>query len=340
LTDDTGRPVGPATGLRWSSSNPAVAQVDSDGNVLAAGFGRASIVAASQWGKSDTTAIIVQGEILVTSTRAGTPDLFALDRKAPANLNRLTDFPSNEVAASYGPGGTAIVFVSSKDGNQELYSIDADGGNQRRLTNTPAQEDSPEWTPDGRQIVYASNASGTYQIWIMNADGTEQKRLTDGPAFNFQPAVSPDGRSIAFTSTRDGNYDIYLMNLDGTNQRATFKSPAKETIPQWFPDGQLAFLQEQRSGSGRNAPLASVVVRRDGSTGQLSNLTPLTHVVTDFAVSARGDLLALIVSSSRQGGGGNMSSRLFLSATTPGATLVEVPAQTSGEQVFSPTFRK
>jgi Tol biopolymer transport system component len=337
LTDDSGRPVGPAAGLRWSSSAPAVAQVDGDGNITAAGFGRAHVIAASPWGKSDTITVLVQGELLVTSTRGGTPDIYALDRKAPTSFNRLTNFPSNEVGASYGPGGTTVLFVSSKDGNQEIYAIDADGTNPRRLTNTPAQEDSPEWTPDGKQIVYASNASGTYQIWVMNADGSNQKRLTDGPAFNFQPAVSPDGNTIAFTTTRESNYDVYLMNLDGTNQRAALKSPGKETIPQWFPDGQLAFLQEQRT-TNRNQPLASVVVRRDGSTGQLVSLTPTNLVVTDFAVSAQGDLLALIVSSAGQGG--NMSSRLYLSPATPGAPPTEVPLLAPSEQVFSPAFRR
>src|SRR6185436_17285842 len=178
LTDDTGRPLAPASAVRWTSSAPGIAQVDADGNVLGTGFGRALIIAATPWGKADTAAVLVQGELLVTSTRGGTPDLYALDRKAPGTFSRLTNLPSNEVGGTYGPGGTTIVFVSSKDGNQELYAIDADGGNLRRLTNTPAQEDSPEWAPDGSKIIYASNATGTYQIWSMNADGTEQKRLT------------------------------------------------------------------------------------------------------------------------------------------------------------------
>ncbi len=338
LVDDSGNPIAPATGLRWISTAPAVAQVDAEGNVTAAGFGRASIIATTPWARSDTLVVMVQGELLITSTRGGTADIYALDRRAPTAVNRLTNLPSTEVAASFAHGGTSIAFISSKDGNQEIYTVDADGTNLRRLTNTPAQEDSPEWTPDGKQIVYASNAAGSYQIWIMNADGTEQKKLTDGPAFNFQPSVAPDGKSIAFTSTRESNYDVYLMNLDGTSQRNGHKSPGKETIPQFMPDGQLAFLQEQRNGTGRNAPLTSVVVRRDAA-GALTNLTPLSIVVTDFAVSPSGDLLALIISSSGQGG--SMSSRLALLPTSsPGGTPTDVPLSIPTEQVFSPSFRR
>jgi Tol biopolymer transport system component len=173
----------------------------------------------------------------------------------------------------------------------------------------------------------------------MNADGTQQRRLTDGPAFNFQPAVSPDGKLIAFSSTRDGNYDIYLMNIDGTNQRNYTRSPLKETIPHWFQDGGLAYLQEQRVGTGRNAATASVVMRSDPGGGQPPvALTPTSLVVTDFAVSHDGQSLALIVSATGQGGA--MTSRLYLSPTTAGGVPIAVPVQNPAEVVFSPAFRK
>ncbi|MBI4499891.1 MAG: PD40 domain-containing protein [Gemmatimonadetes bacterium] len=341
LTDDAGRPIAAATGLRWTSSAAQVAQVDLDGNVAGAAPGRSTIVALSPWGRGDTLTVIVQRELLVTATRGGNPDIYALDRRSPdpAGWTRVTTEPSNESGASFAAGGMELVFMSSRDGNQEIYVADADGTNPRRLTSTPAQEDSPDWTPDGKQIVYASNATGSYQIWIMNADGTEQRRLTDGPAFNFQPAVSPDGKTIAFASTRDGNYDIYLMNIDGTSQRNYTHSPGRETIPQWFPNGQLGYLTEQRTGTGRNASIASVVMKADPAGGAPATaLTPANLVVTDFAVSRDGESLALVVSSS--GPGGAMSSKLYLTSAATGSVPVEVPVPAAGEQVFSPAFRK
>jgi WD40 repeat protein len=339
LTDEAGRPIGVASGLRWTSSTPAVAQIDPDGNVTAVAPGRSTVIGLSPWGRGDTLTIVAQRELLVTSTRAGNPDIYALDRRAPAaGWTRLTSEPSSETAASFSPDGMTIAFISTRDGNQEIYLADADGTNARRVTNTPAQEDSPDWTPDGRQIVYASNATGTYQIWIMNADGTQQRRLTDGPAFNFQPAVSPDGKSIAFASTRDGNYDIYAMSLDGSNQHNVTKTPLKETLPQWFPGGQLGYLQEQRVGSGRSASTASLVVKADPTgTAAPVVLTPNNLFVTDFAVSRDGEGLALIVSSSAPGG--VLTSKLYLTSSAPGSVPVEVPTA-AGEQVFSPSFRR
>ena len=338
FVDEAGQPITQASGLRWSSSAPQVAQVDADGTVNATGFGRASIIGASTWGRADTLTVLVQGELLVSSTRGGTWDLYALDRRAPTVFNRLTSFPSTEVNAVYGPGGTTIVYVSSNDNNQDLYALEADGAKPARLTSTPAQEDAPDVTPDGKQVVYASNATGSYQVWIMNIDGSEQKRLTEGPGLSFQPSVSPDGRTIAFVSNREGNYDVYQMNLDGTNPRSVLKTPTREMSPQWLPNGHIAFLQEQRAGLDRKGPVVNVVVKRDAATGQLSNLTPLSHNVSDFAVSSQGDFLALVATAAGQGG--NTPGRLFLLPIVSGATPTEVPLSIPKEQVFSPSFRK
>src|SRR5690242_3398815 len=36
-----------------------------------------------------------------------------------------------------------IAFVSDRDGNKEIYVMNADGSNQRRLTDNPANDDNP-----------------------------------------------------------------------------------------------------------------------------------------------------------------------------------------------------
>jgi Tol biopolymer transport system component len=173
---------------------------------------------------------------------------------------------------------------------------------------------------------------------MVNADGTDPRRLTEGPAFNFQPAVSPDGRTVAFASTRDGNYEIYLMDASGTNQRNFTRSPAKETTPVWFPNGTLGYLQEQRVGSGRNAQVASVILRADPAIGQATPLSPNNLVVTDFAVARDGQMLSLVVSTPGQGG--SMTSRVYFFSGAQGGIPSEIPPAAPGEQMFGPSFRK
>ena len=49
-----------------------------------------------------------------------------------------------------------IVFSSYRDGNAEIYVMDADGGNQENLTNHPASDTQPDWSPDGTKIAFCS----------------------------------------------------------------------------------------------------------------------------------------------------------------------------------------
>lgn len=334
FTDTVGTPISPASGHTWESSNPQVATVTAGGLVTAAGRGHAAIIASTPWGAADTAHVYVQGELIFTSTRGGAIDLWAIDRTAPGQAGRVTSDAAAEVSAAFSPDGASIAFVSTRDGNQEIYIANADGSGARRVTTTPGAEDAPVWSADGRVLYFAAAERGQRaQIHMINVDGTGRRALTqDSTATNFQPAVSPDGTTIAFTSTRDGNYEIYLMGADGSNQRNLTQTPGKESLPQWWPDGQLAYLAEQRAGDA----LQSVVMRRDLRTGQAGPLSPNGLMVTDFAVAPDGQMLALQVE--RFGSGGTIQRRLFLLPMTGGGP-VEVPAAQADEQQSSPGWR-
>jgi Tol biopolymer transport system component len=119
-----------------------------------------------------------------------------------------------------------IAFTSQRDGNSEIYVMNADGTDQRRLTHAAGDDYSPDWSPDGRKIAFVSERDGNDEIYGMNADGSEQRRLTSSRAHDYPPAWSPDGRKIAFASDRDGNFDIYVMDADGSHVRNLTRSSA------------------------------------------------------------------------------------------------------------------
>ncbi|GAG57122.1 unnamed protein product, partial [marine sediment metagenome] len=72
-----------------------------------------------------------------------------------------------------------IAFESSRDDNDEIYVMDADGSNQVNLTNNPEGDSDPTLSPDGKKIAFKSNRDGKDEIYVMNADGSDQKRLTE-----------------------------------------------------------------------------------------------------------------------------------------------------------------
>ncbi|MDE0300684.1 MAG: DPP IV N-terminal domain-containing protein [Candidatus Poribacteria bacterium] len=143
----------------------------------------------------------------------------------------------NALAANSG----RIVFTSRRDGNNEIYVMDADGGNQENLTNHPAYDGDPDWSPDGTKIAFVSGRDGNRraQIYVMDADGRNVIRLTDGRGGKGDPDWSPDGRKIAF-SVSDGEDYIAVMDANGRKRE---KLEGDAMCPSWSPDGkQIAFV--------------------------------------------------------------------------------------------------
>jgi dipeptidyl aminopeptidase/acylaminoacyl peptidase len=54
-----------------------------------------------------------------------------------------------------------IAFVSSRDGNAEIYVMNADGTGLTRLTNDPAADFDPAWSSDGSRLAFAARATAT-----------------------------------------------------------------------------------------------------------------------------------------------------------------------------------
>src|SRR5918999_6222310 len=112
-----------------------------------------------------------------------------------------------------------IVFFSDRDGNQEIYVMNAaDGSNQTRLTSVNASDSDPSWSPNRTKIAFESDRDGNGNIYVMNADGSGLTRLTDDLADDSNPRWSADGTKIAFNTNRDSteenfiNHEIYAMN--------------------------------------------------------------------------------------------------------------------------------
>ncbi len=166
-----------------------------------------------------------------------------------------------------------IAFVSDRDGNEEIYVMNADGTLQKNVTRHPGDDRWPCWSPDGTKIAFTSFRDGNQEIYVMNADGTQQTNLTKNPAPDLDPSWSPDGRTIAFCSYRgtDGNPEICVMSSNGTRQRTLTDNLAIDWHPCWSPDGtKIAFA------SNRRGNFDIYVMNRDGSEQR-----SLTYSVND-----------------------------------------------------------
>lgn len=137
------------------------------------------------------------------------------------------------------PIGGLLAFVSTRDGNPEIYLWNLDESTFTRLTDNPAVEAQPALSPDGSRIAFATNRDGNFEIYLMNADGSGLVNLTNSPGDDFDPAWSPDGAQLAFASARDGNNEIYVMNTDGSDPINLTNNPANDAEPSWYTQGGL-----------------------------------------------------------------------------------------------------
>jgi len=203
-------------------------------------------------------------------------DVWVVNVDGSGALN-LTQSPGSEdTMPAWAPDGAKIAFSSSRDGNVEIYTMNADGTAPTRLTDAPEADLSPDWSPDGTLLVFARRATfDASAVWTMKADGTEPKELGAGD----QPVFSPDGARIAFVKEMDSNRDLWVMNADGSGASALVASQAGESSPSWQPvnAGENA---PPVANAGEDATFtcdsAETAARLDGSASSDPDSTPGT----------------------------------------------------------------
>jgi TolB protein len=142
-----------------------------------------------------------------------------------------------------------VIFMTGRDGNYEIYWMDADGSGPTNLTANPAADIFPSVSPNGGQVVFTTfRDGGNAEIYVMNTDGSGQTRLTNSAGVDSQPSWSPDGQRIAFRTDRDGDWEIYSMNADGSGQTRLTNSPGIDDAPAWSPDGGRIAFESDRDG--------------------------------------------------------------------------------------------
>jgi len=221
-----------------------------------------------------------------TPTTSNTPSLTNLLTPAPPTPT----FPTRTT-----PSGL-IAFESTRDGNSEIYVVEADGSNPRNLTHNPANDYWPSWSPTGKQIAFFSARTGWQELYIMNADGSDITQLshTDKTGLVYQSPIhwSPDGKQILALRTqawftRTSTFPLLdLIQTDGS-QTHTLMQDTYFWQPNWSPDGKhLAFTVADNAHNTCQIELAEI-------TDELSNFQSLTPYCRSFAWSPDGSQLAI-----------------------------------------------
>ena len=167
-----------------------------------------------------------------------------------------------------------IAFMSNRDGNYEIYTMNSDGTNQTRLTKNNPTNIYPVWSPDGKKIAFINTLTGLRSqerdqaIYVMDADGSNQIKLTPSNFVIGGLVWSPDSKKIAFMADTlyltSFNLYIYVVDVDKpnlielANAHDLEKFPATWVLstaselskPTWSPDSKkIAFIYKLIKGN-------------------------------------------------------------------------------------------
>ena len=220
------------------------------------------------------------------SNRGGSSQIWVMSTQG-GQLRQVTAEPeSSQVPGSkrmatrvmtpnWAPDGKSILFISTRTGPYNIYSIPFEGGEVKPLSNAAGSQRFAVYSPDGSKICFPSsrlepNSLYGFNLYIMDAKGeiggSPAKRLTFSGGSPGHPVWSYDGRWIAyvakdFDTTKTVNVGGGMQAKQSAmfSQFRVFKIPAaggaevkltglkagdayEDTWPSWSPSGkQLTF---------------------------------------------------------------------------------------------------
>jgi len=170
--------------------------------------------------------------------------------------------------------GDRIVFTYEND----LWLVDAAGGDARRLTRHPGNERYAKFSPDGNTIAFTAAYDGGTDVYLMDTRGGEPRRLTWHPGPDIVLGWHPDGTRVLFRSVREApmrEFETYLIDLDGGLPEKLALD--RGGLASLSPDGtKLAYnriSRENRTWKRYQGGMAQDVWVADFTTGAIDRIT-------------------------------------------------------------------
>lgn len=133
--------------------------------------------------------------------------------------------------------GTRIYFISNRTGNDEVWTMNYDGTDQRQFTSLGSISISPAVSADGNMMAFTTYKDGTPGLMIYSTESQRRLPFVNPVAsMNATPEFTPNGSQILFASTADGkSSQIYTAGINGAGLKRLTFSGAVEVSPRVNP---------------------------------------------------------------------------------------------------------
>jgi aminopeptidase YwaD len=186
-----------------------------------------------------------------------------------SNAKKITTTNGYDAEMTWCHQGGKMIFTSMRDGDLDLYEMDAASGTVKRLTNAPGYDGGAFYNADCTQIVWRANhpagqALDEYkgllakdlvkplhmELFVMNADGSNQRQITSNGAANFCPYFMNDNKRIIFASNVNAkgfDFDLWTVGKDGQGLERITTAPGFDGFCVFSPDGQYLIWASSRA---------------------------------------------------------------------------------------------
>ncbi|OPX22925.1 MAG: hypothetical protein B1H03_03155 [Planctomycetales bacterium 4484_113] len=198
-------------------------------------FHSASEMSVSPDGK--WLATVVRGDIYIQPREPKEEEKAEVPRITEA-VN-FTENPARDYDIQWHPDSDRILFISDRDGNENLYVLHLNDRRVERLTEAEEIEKNPHWSPDGKQIAFFR---GLDKLMVLEVESKRARELARG---YFRAAVwprdiawSPHGKWLCYGSMDLRRHaDLWIVPADGSEApRNITQYPTWNYFFQWSSD--------------------------------------------------------------------------------------------------------
>ena len=183
------------------------------------------------------------------------------------------------------PDGKRIAFVSDRDGNENIYVMDADGSHIVQLTKTTDKKGPPVWSPNGKTLRFLVSNKDLSHIYAIDMKKRTVSEIGQVPGRGAR--ISGDGKRVLWALGTWTAVQLMESDIHGANVRQLSAGKSVIWSPRWSPDGQrIAF-----TGNPTKDDVNIFLMNADGSDVQ--RLTHFTEHAQSPAWSFDGTRIAI-----------------------------------------------